>query len=211
MPPFIVPIMAGLVGTPGWTLKSSASNGAAGTSGSFNVGPINTTGADLFVACYGGGGTNVTPSDSASNTWSVATQQQASGVSQIHYVARPTTSSSHTFTFPLTYYNSAVVLAYSGSLATPLDQAASGGGATPPSITPTQGNELVVAMYSLQSSNPPYTINQGFTARQTLDYSAGVYYGIIVGDLVQAVAAALNPSLSPSAPAYTTAIASFKV
>ena len=192
-----------------WTLKASVTGpGIGGGPGTFTLGPINTTGSDLIVIANAGGGSSATPTDSAGNTW---ISIQASNSAWIWYAHNVTTSSSHTFTIDNPYYQSGVVLAYSGSRTTsaPLDQSNSGSGYQPGSITPTTSGELIVDIVCLQSSSPPYTFDSGFTNEKYTDYVAGVNYGIVAADFVQSAAAAINPAMSPTAPALGSSIASF--
>lgn len=211
MPPFIIPAMAGLVAAaPGWTFKGSA-GGNTGASGTLTIGPINTTGADLLVMGYAGGGSSPTIVDSAGNTWHDITSSE-SNLASVLYAWNVATSASHTWQITGTYYNSFVVAAYSGSLksSTPLDQSASNtSNATSPSITPTQNGELIVVCFGVGSNNDPSTLTNSFTVRQNVLYAAGVNYGNCTGDLVQATAAAITTTINQSSPAGC-AVASFK-
>ena len=206
--PFLIPVMAGVVAAAtGWQLKASAAGPNTGGS-TFTLGPINTTGADLIVVSSAGSFGSTLPIDSVSNTWHVILQ----GNVNIWYAWNALTSSAHTFTVNNDYYSAGAVLAYSGSLKTSaaLDQSSTANANQPGSITPTTSGQLIVAVASLQTANPPYTINPGFTVEALEDYISGVNFGVVAGDLIQGAAAAVNPTFLPSASMQTTAIASFK-
>ena len=208
--PFLIPVMAGVVAAAaGWNRIVSASGANTGA-GTFTIGPINTVGADLIVIGSSGSATTSTPTDSAGNTWVAGPTGSGNGQIATWYAWNAKTSSAHTFTIANTYYQSAAVLAYSGSLKTSasLDQSSTSTSNVASSITPSTSNQLIVAMYCLSAANGPYTINQSFTIQQSLDYAAGVGYGIVAADLIQVAAAAVNPTLSPAAVFAT--LASFK-
>ena len=210
--PFLVPVMAGVVaaGPAGWQLKASVTGPNTGGS-TFTLGPINTVGADLIVI-GSSGAPGAAPTDSAGNAWTAGPTGSGNGAVATWYTYNAITSSSHTFTIANSYYQSAAVLAYSGSLKTSavLDRSSTSTTNQPGSITPTTSNQLIVAMYALTASNPPYTINQGFTIEKQTDYAAGVGYGTVAADLIQTAAAAVNPTLLPSASVSGSVIASFK-
>ena len=200
--------MAGKVAAAtGWQLKASVAGPNTGGS-TFTLGPINTVGADLIVVSSAGSNSSTLPIDNVTNVWNVI----LTGVVNLWYAWNAITSSAHTFTLNNDYYSSGAVLAYSGSLksSAPLDQHSAASANQPGSITPTTSGQLIVAGACLQSSNPPYTINQGFTVETQKDYIAGVNFGVVAADLIQGAAAALNPTFLPSASMSGSAIASFK-
>lgn len=192
---------------------SAAANTAATTSG------IDTTGADLIVIGVSGWTSNLdttAPTDSKGNTWTAMTYK-ATGDSAVKmwYCYNPTVGSGHTFTHGGTTYATICVIAFSGAASSPLDQQNSNGnlpGTTSlstGSITPTEDNELVVAMWATYYFDSP-SVDSGFTLEQyqaaaPLPYHGGMAYKI------QTTAAAVNPSASWSTSANASAvIASFK-
>jgi hypothetical protein len=212
MPPFIIPVMAGLVAAPaGWNVIASALGNLNGASGTITLGPINTTGADLIIVGAAGGGSSPPITDSQGNSWADATGSINSGAT-ILYAWNAKTSASHTFQITGSYYNAFGLIAYSGSLksSAPLDQLSSNSGsAASPSITPAQNNELVFVSFGVQSNNDQSTLTNGFTVRNRVVYAAGNNYGVATGDLFQATAAAISTTINQSSLAGC-AIASFK-
>jgi hypothetical protein len=65
----------------------------------------------------------------------------------------------------------------------------------PGSITPTENNELVVALLGINSSGTPMSINSGFTETNTeINFGAGDHYGGCMAYIIQTTAAAVNPT-----------------
>lgn len=198
-----------------WTLLSKTTLLGSATS-SATTPAINTSGANLLVFCVTtAGAAAITSPDSAGNTWGAPAIFRANaGINgAIYLLSNPLTSSSHTIT--LTSYPAAVLMAFSGAAAaTPLDQSNGAVRSTttyqPGSITPTQANEMLVLMASLNAASSGLSWGSGFTQQGFSDGSVSVY-GIGAATLNQAVAAAINPAITlTAAAAGTCIIASFK-
>jgi hypothetical protein len=135
--------------------------------------------ADLIVVCvgrYAPGTVTTGLTDSLSNAYgsSLGALTNNTAVLEIFYKKNPTVSGSMTFSFGTnTAYPAMVVMGFSGSASSPLDQNAAGGtpgnGAVtvqPGSITPTEVNELLIAAMAGEAvtSGTTTTINEGFNA-----------------------------------------------
>lgn len=186
--------------------------------------PINTTGATLLVAMtayYVPGGV-ATLTDSKSNTWTALTLYAgANGAGRMYYCKNPVVGTGHTFTLTDdgggADYNAVAVAAFSGT--NTAENADGDNGATnastatlqPGSITPSLDNSVVVTGLMF-NDNPPSgnaTINGGFTVAQSK--SSAVGYSVAIAYLVQATAAAANPTWTgPRTDIMTAAISSFK-
>jgi hypothetical protein len=164
--------------------------------------PINTTGADLFVIfAVKQNDVVIAPTDSQSNTWVSCGASVALAFGDVvkgFYVASPTTSSSHTFSMIGVDNPHIVVGAYSGSVASPLDQYNGildpGVPFQPGSITPTENGELIIACLSGLWGGTP-TINSGtITDSQEFSLSPFTYYSLAQAYFVQSTAATVNPT-----------------
>jgi hypothetical protein len=167
---------------------------------------MNTTGADLIVILGNNNANgNNPPTSTPSNTWSVARNQSNTNGGrancQIFFCEAPTTSSTQTFN-KTADFGCLAVLAYSGSVATPLDQtngATISGGTTDQagSITPTTNNQLIVfgATLDQPALGATPTVDSGFSVVGFVDFGAG-QYGMAVCTAVQLTAAAVNPTLT---------------
>ena len=214
-----------------YTRIAQAAAGGAGAITAATTAAINTTGADLIVAAVGSyspSGTDPTAfamSDSKGNSWTAMNLYETSGAILVTmYWSRPTSvGSGHTFTFTapganIANYPSIAVAAYAGSVASPVDQqngnTTGGSGSTvqPNSITPSEDSELVLTACAWDGSVTMSSINGGFAIEATANYSAGNAIGVSLAHLIQATAAAANPTwtLSGSANDRVAAIASFK-
>lgn len=192
---------------------SAAANTAATTSG------IDTTGADLIVIGVSGWTSNLdttAPTDSKGNTWT-AIRYQAGGDSAVKmwYCYNPTVGSGHTFTHGGTTYATICVIAFSGAASSPLDQQNSSGSSgnvssfAPGSITPTEDNELVVAMWATANFKSP-SVDSGFTLQEYVGANALPYHGGMAY-LIQTTASAANSTASWTDAYWASAvIASFK-
>lgn len=197
-----------------------------GVTGATTSSPLNTTGADLLIF---GCASKILPtvSDSKSNTWTPLTSVNAGTAHesrcQLHYVANPTVGTNHDFSWAYAGYGSTTgfVLAFSGAATvSPFDQengAFDNGEATsiqPGSITPTEDNELVVALATFTDdfTSGSGSINGGFTIAHQRNFSAGPCNGGLIAYLIQTSAAAANPTITaPTGPDPLSAvIASFK-
>lgn len=182
---------------------------------------INTTGASILVAGivdYQAVSVG-TMSDSKSNTWNRLTETYIVGRVVIYYSINPTVGSGHTFTYTNTgAYPAIAVGAFSGAkLTSPFDQEGnisdgSGSGSVQyGTITPTESNELWVAILGLDASSSTPTIDSSFTRAEFKNYSGGVNFGIALGYFIQGAASALAPTWSYSAVNAEAVIATFKV
>ena len=129
-------------------------------------------------------------------------------------LANPAVSSSQTFHVDCdTGYPLICVMAFSGAASSPLDQSSNNkvdvdGGIQPGSITPSENNCLVVT--ALISTDEAPSVDSGFAA-DSVALSSNVTYGGGIAYLVQATAAAVNPTWTPVASGNAAAtIASFK-
>ncbi len=200
------------------TIKSSADSNTVTTDA------INTTGANLIVigiAWYTGGGTPCTPTDSTGmNTWSPLTTYGSLGTSgaKLFYAYNPTTSSTQTFTCSsATSFPVISVQAWAGAKAAPFDlesganTAASAAVQASPSITPTEDNEVVIAVCSHNDTN--FSIDSGYTESDKIAISPGAAIGSLMAYLVQTSAAATQPTCTASVLTglgEAIAVASFK-
>lgn len=203
----------------------AATGNASATSGSQN-----TSGADLIVVCCASWQNAGVPNQiqdsqgGGNNTWSDALAAATDGASYMHiaYTQAPAhVGSGHTFTIqnPDGGYPSAIVMWFSGSASSPVDQTngttfSSNASPQPGSITPGSANELIIAALSLNASlsgNAP-TVNQSFlTPAKFNDFSSGNNFGSAASYLIQGSAAAVNPTFSLfAADGGVIQIASFK-
>lgn len=175
---------------------------------------INTTGANLIVACvhwYGGASPGDTMagnfSDSKSNTWTKLNVAD-SGASlyqrcTFFYCAAPTVGSGHTFTVSTAYasYPTITVIAFSGAAASPYDSNQSTNGATsatsiqPGSVTPSEDNCVLVSGGTINTANTK-AINSSFTKLHDVAPSSGVYVAGTIAYKIQTTAGAENPMWS---------------
>ena len=221
-------------GPPIWTLKAHTSvvcndgSGFCNTNNPITTPAINTTGADLivagvtFFATPSGAGCS-TPnvfSDSKSNTWSTAKTVQNNGTSDgefdLFYVHAPTVGSGHTFNYNKECFSSIYILAFSGSVLSPLDVTNSGSNASNEtsqasgSITPTQNGDLIIS--GILGPSTTATPNSGITQADAFSPAVSAQtYGTGLGYFAQSTAAAINPTWSWTTGASAAAlVASFK-
>lgn len=201
----------------------------ASTSFTFGAGngtssSIDTTGANLLVVVVSSyyGAPAPTLTDSKGNTWTTAQDFVGSGAAgnrlRMYYCLGGTVGSGHTVSITASgAYGSVAFASYSGVLASAaLDQGTITGsnGLTSiqaGSVTPSEGNELVVAGLGYQTAAATASIDGGFTKRVNDNPQSGVSYGVALGDLIQTSAAAANPTWSwTGAGEASAAIATFK-
>ena len=188
------------------------------------TGTINTTGANLLVACVASHGYSTpTLSDSKSNSWTLAASSvlYLDGHVHLYYSVPTAVGSGHTFTVSGQATLASInVTAWAGAAAAPLDQAAgagvpSGTSVQPGSVTPTQNGELLVTCLTNNgdTSNSSRSINQDFIISGQIGENATVIHSVAVAGAyrVQPTATAANPmwSYSPDNRA-NAAIATFK-
>lgn len=196
-------------------VAADSANGNSVTSGA-----IDTTGSDLIVVALGlsQGSTATNLSDNKSNSWTRLTPSDtgSSMMETLFYCQGPTVGSGHTFTFSETgKFPGLAVAAFSGSLATPLDQQnganAVASSVSTGSVTPGFDNEILVAGWCTNGTSNDAAIDSGFTIAARVQSSAGASFGAAIAYLLQTTAAAKNPSCSnPSSSVVAATIATFK-
>lgn len=189
------------------------------TSNNVTSAAIDTTGANLLVLVLSDSDGSTVISDSKSNTWTSAVGPTGpSPKVRIFYAKNPTVGTGHTFTgtssakFPSIYAS-----AFSGADTTaPLDQinsATSPGAASlqPGSVTPSANGELLVTGFTTNSSDT-MSIGSSFTLLDQHGTVGGQAFGGGSAYLVQATAAAINPTWSDGSGSGLdgVAIATFK-
>lgn len=199
--------------------------------GSINGGTttgIDTTGCDLLVVIVTrySGSSAPTLSDSKSNVWTALgeTTQGSDGAVRMYYCQSPTVGAGHSFTVSgSSTYSTVGFIGFSGSASSPFDTGIESGASSgiftttlqPGSVTPSvNGALLVVAEMFNNSSSATVSIDSGFTEAFERAPVSGQSYGTAMSYLVQLTAAAINPTVTISAPAGTEymglRIASFK-
>lgn len=183
------------------------------------TGGVNTTGADLLIACVAQESAVATCvlSDSKGNTWNTLTSSTEGAVKCTLFWSRPSSvGSSHTFTATQTGASPSIsVEAWSDSAASPFDQqngnnTSAGTTIATGSVTPTENDELVVAGVAIRSGTIN-SIDSSFTQRGTTA-TGGTNDGVSIATLVQTSAAPVNPTWTVSASGGVKAarIATFK-
>lgn len=198
--------------------QSLGTNGGTGAA-------IDTTGADTIFLSIGTINTT-TPavSDSKSNTWTLVKEiDNGSGLK--NYLYRTNTAASvgtgHTFTVTDTSGKVTISLtAFVGGATSSIDDQNNAAGSIfsqtlqPGSITPSQNNTLIVTgIMSSDDSREPTTINSSFTVASSYSSTNGVSVNSGIAYLVQATAAAINPTwtlANGTATHEAATIASFK-
>ena len=174
---------------------------------------VDTTGADLLVwsvGWYAAGGA-LSVSDSKGNVWVPLTQRGPADFAthRFWYAKSPIVGTGHTFTASgAGTYAVQIVHAFSGAhLTAPFDGVESGNvtwPAAPPfasgSVTPSQDGALVVTGYACLT-NPGNTGETVAPAMTTTAVGTGATGRALTGWLVQATAAAINPTWSCAATA----------
>jgi hypothetical protein len=193
--------------------------GVAGAEGGGTTAAINTTGADLIVLIRSGVSGGGAISDSKGNTWTARTNQahgSNGGGTRIYDCAAPSVGSGHTFTVAAgSVFGGIYVLAFSGAHASPFDQQSTGTGTgttiQPGSVTPTEGNELVVfGAGALEATIDISSVNVGTLGSHAAGVD-GVNYGGGIAHLIQTSASAVNPTITLSGSSGVTAnIATYK-
>lgn len=184
-------------------------------------GAINTTGANLLVACISYlQGATITLSDSLANTWSLIVVKSATNsISHaIYYVNSSTPNVGAAQTFTLTgssVFSAGKVMSFSG--AGGLDQSsgfttAGGPPAQPGSITPAAANSLFVTGAGTDGAGSTFTVDSGFTITGQTAFTGGTNFGNAGAYLIQGAATALNPTWSWTGAntEYAVAMAVFK-
>jgi hypothetical protein len=179
---------------------------------------INTAGASLIVLLVSTA-SNLTPTDSQSNTWTGLTVRTGAfgGDLRLWYVASPTTHASHTFSASGTGENPTIcAAAFSGTAASPFDQQNGAYPLTQPispgSITPSEDNCLVVTGAGVYTTTS-MTVDSPYTMLNAIAGVGGLHWDGNLAYHIQTTATATNPVFVTSAePTDSTAVvvASFK-
>ena len=193
----------------------------AQASGTVTTSAINCTGANLIVmpvSDYGAVVSSETPTSSPANTW-IALGNSQNGVDNvaIFYAKNANVSSSMTFTLNGNFPMIMPMCFSNADISAPFDQQAQSGvvsGTTcqAGSVTPGVNGEVIVAAFATsQTSLGTVTINSGLTKEDTSPFIGGTAIGGGDGYLVQSVAGAVNPQWSVSTESgYTCTVATFK-
>jgi hypothetical protein len=204
-------------GGGGWSLIGTGVNAASTNGTSVTTPSYNTTGATFIVIVEAAGG-SFTPTDSKGNTWTKAVNSASFGGEQssIWYCASPSTDSSQTFSIStVNSFAALAVYAFTGGAGGVLDKTNSGfnnGSATtvqPGSITPTTNGQLIICALAYKVGSSA-TINSGFSTPLISAFASGQHYGGAAAFLIQATAAAINPTWTTTSGDDSASIASFK-
>jgi hypothetical protein len=149
-------------------------------------------------------------SDSKGNTWGdpgVASVTDGSGNAAvgIMFCINPTVGSGHTFTMgaaPGNQFQALVIAAYKRAN-DGLDVYSAGGNAVVPavtvqpgSVTPNFDNSLIITIATAVGDSATFSVDSGFTVREERPLILGTSYGVMLADLFQETAAAVNPTLT---------------
>lgn len=195
-----------------------AGNGDGGH-GVQTVTAIDTLAADFLVAVMISNSVGAVPTDSEGNTWNALTAYDATATSDIQiYWATPGAKVSATHTFSgVTSFGYLAVYAFSGVAQSSVFDVEAGGNFTsgtsaqPGSVTPDTNGSLLVAGFSQDGAVTSVSVNSGFTKREDVPFTGGSNYGHTSATLIQASAAAINPTFSwTSNTAGNIAIAVFR-
>jgi hypothetical protein len=164
---------------------------------------INCTGADFLAAYVVGDDETDDPVDSLTNTWTPLTKADdgSNTIGRWWYVQAPSVGAGQTFAVSQGY-RAILVLAFSGSTSTPVDQqdgSASSGSqqsAQAAGVTPGFANELVLAAVGNGNATSTYTIDSGFTITDSVNAVQSVNYGGSAAYLIQTTATLTDPTFS---------------
>lgn len=188
------------------------------------TGTINTTGANLLVACVSTHGYGPMPqlTDSKGNSWTLAASslEFQDGEMRLFYSVPASVGAGHSFTIGGSSVLASIsVMAWAGAHASPFDKASGAGVAgtsiQPGSVTPAENNELLITCLTNtgDSSNSSRSINGNFTIAGQVGQSATVNYSMSIASayLVQTAAGAANPTWTyPVNNTANAVIATFK-
>lgn len=181
------------------------------------TGAINTTGADLIVAIYGAVSATPAMSDSKGNTWTDLTTYGSTLTGRISFTRPSSVGGGHTFTATSTGNPCVCVMAFSGSVASPLEvenggNTASGMSQASGSVTPTSTGSLVVTGLIYNVDPNTVGVSAPFTP-PTVGIAAvsGVTFGAYFTHEIQTSISARNATwtLSTSNSFMTCPIAAF--
>lgn len=218
-PAIIRPACAGLVMAPtsaasSWSLinSTSVSSVSGGTSPA-----VSTVGANLIVVGVSNYQTPLpTFSDNQGNTYTQigATISSAAIVyTRLFFAISPIVNASHTWTTAgATTYSTLGALAFRGSLGSgSYDQTTNNSlsvtatSLATGSITPTQNNEMIVAVLGVNNGGTSFAVSIG-ALPINVPTSPGVYEGLMMMYYNQATAAAINPNFTWTTAEYAAAI-----
>jgi Concanavalin A-like lectin/glucanases superfamily len=196
----------------GFTEVTHSFAGSSNTTSATTSG-VNTTGATLIVLQIASlTGVTVTVSDSVggkSNTWIPLLTQSIPAIQTgtMYYCIPVNVGSGHTFTVTggSACYPSICMQCFSGGAGEWILNQQRGTTVTVPattaqpgSLTPTQGSSLVITGMACNVLGGTITPPSGFTANDYTEGSAGAYYGVGLGYLIQTSATAENPTWTDS-------------
>jgi hypothetical protein len=190
-----------------YALVAHTTSHAGGVSGS-----VNTSGASILIGCVAATNPAPAPTDSKSNSWSLAATLPGSfgGGMAIYYATNPTVGSAHTFTSQ-GVTPSGCFMAFSGANTTaPFDQASAGangaGTVQPGSLTPSQDGCLLVVVVGVDETTGE-SADSGFIVVDFEAVGSGTQWSSASIYFVQSTAAAINPTITSggtdSGPTYT--------
>ncbi len=197
------------------TVKASTGGNAVTTDA------IDTSGANLLVVAVADYQpmTHSTLSDSKSNIWTALTPRTLVGsvYQQLWYCLGATVGSGHTFSTDQSNFPAIVVTAWSGAKTSAAKDQEGGTTAlatatfTEPSQTPSEDNELVIAIVSSDTAGS-MTIDSGYTISDKSEFDSGDSFGVGMAYKIQTSAAATSPvwSFGVTAAATAGSIVTFK-
>lgn len=178
---------------------------AGGTSNTVITSAVDTSGANLLIACIadfaGSGSPASVISDNKGNSWTVLSESFVSGDNRtrIAYSFASSVGAGHTFSADgSNAFPSLCVAAFSGGSAFDMQNGSSNSGLTsiqPGSITAGSSPALIISGLSL--GGPATTvIGSGFTITDQINYSGGNHFFAALSYLIQSSAIAVNPTWS---------------
>lgn len=186
--------------------------GGGGTGGT--TGAVDSTGATLLTATFGGFPSPAAGTDSMGNTWTTAVTATTFWLSYIQYCNNPTVGSGHTFNGSGTYTDFQFA-AWSGTDTTsPLDvvnhKNGNAGSLQPGLVTPAVPASLILSHIIYDAGYGATTIDSGFTMIDTGD-GGGLGGGAYGGAYLFPDTAAVNPTWGNGGSGnWVTTIAVFK-
>ncbi len=176
-----------------------------------------TTGVDgilVAVSSYSALPATGVTDNKGPNTYIPLTGKDNSGPRiQWFYCAAPTVGTGHHWIGVGGNYHSMIVFAFSGcNTGTFYDGVENNSTAMQPgSVTPTEDNCIIVAAFSSGSGSADYSIDSGFNEPEAdIPLVGGQHFSIAAAYLIQASAAAVNPTWSGSSTFPASAIAVFR-
>lgn len=195
-------------------VANTIAGGTSGDTSNVTTSAIDTTGANLLIACvaYISGTASVT--DSKSNTWSALTAINSSVDVRAFYVSAPTVGSGHTVTGSAAVgFPSVSLVALSGAkVSTPFDvENGAGAGGTSVAtgnVTPSENNEIVLTCLSTGGSTiTGVSGGAGFTILDTVNFLTGNHLGLSHAYQIQTTAATVSATWTTAGVANKSATA----